>query len=436
MELYPHQTEGVEWLAGRTRAALLDDPGLGKTIIAAVAAERAGHKRILVLSPACVLFNWKHELEAWTSYRRIKVLTGSLDNAIDADDEIVVLSHGLFWRDGIYAQLMREQWDLIIVDESHFFRMRTATPSKRAYALYLRGLTMTTLGIWLLTGTPAPNDVSELWSMVYGLGFTRLTFHEWRVRYCITDYSPYGDNIKVIGNRNSDELRELLGRFCLRRRKDVLDLPAVRYETIHLRPNTMPQDIRLVENELDFALQRELLAADSPAAAWDIIGDSKAFAAFRRVCGLAKAQVTADLLEHELKDNQIHKVVVMAHHGDVVAHIAAQLSKFGVRTITGATHPADRTANVKAFQTDAGVRVIVCNILAGGTGTTLTAASELVFAEMSFVPGENSQAADRIRRIGQDKPCRVRFVALEGTLDEAMVGVLRRKSEMIREVIK
>ena len=64
-----------------------------------------------------------------------------------------------------------------------------------------------------------------------------------------------------------------------------------------------------------------------------------------------------------------------------------------------------------------------------------TAASELGFVERSGVPGENAQAADRIRRIGQESPCRVRFVALDGTLDEALMRVLQRKTAMIREVI-
>lgn len=431
MQLMPHQVEGVEWLAKQGHAALLDDPGLGKTIIAAVAAERAGHRRILVLAPACVLFNWKHEIEAWTGLRA-RVITKSKHFAVSEGDEVVVMSHGLFWRDTVYRRLIASDWDRVIVDESHFFRGRGA---KRSVALYQRSLAFVTGGLWLLTGTPAPNDASELWTMVSGLGYTNLGFHAFRSQYCVTAWSPYGDNVKVIANKNAAELRGILKQFSLRRRKDILDLPAVRFEQVHLRPDTLPDKIKLLSDELGAELEAITAGAGTALEAWEQLGAAKAFASFRRLCGLAKAQATADLLEHELKDNQIHKVVVMAHHGDVVAHIAAQLCKFGVRTITGATLPKDRTAAVEAFQTNANVRVIVCNILAGGTGTTLTAAHELVFAEMSFVPGENAQAADRIRRIGQDKPCRVRFVALAGTLDEALVGVLRRKSEMIREIV-
>lgn len=104
-------------------------------------------------------------------------------------------------------------------------------------------------------------------------------------------------------------------------------------------------------------------------------------------------------------------------------------------TVTGATAAQDRTRAVERFQRGE-ARVFVGNIVAAGTGVTLTAASELVFAEMSYVPGENVQAADRIHRIGQRNGCRVRFASLAGTLDESLVGVLRRKSDMVREVMQ
>lgn len=66
---------------------------------------------------------------------------------------------------------------------------------------------------------------------------------------------------------------------------------------------------------------------------------------------------------------------------------------------------------------------------------TLTASDDIIFAEASFVPGDNAQARDRVYRIGQTKPCRVRFASLEGTVDKIIMRVLRRKTAAIQEVL-
>jgi len=362
----------------------------------------------------------------------------------DPDATVVIVTHGLLLSKTLRTRLLLGRFDLCILDESHFFRGHAA---KRSAFFYGRGrhggpgvtgIADVCKRVWCLTGTPMPNDASDLWTMAHGLwpGAFPDGFGAFRAHYCETTWSPYGDHVKVVGNRNVAELREQLrGRVLRRRKADVLDLPPVRHETVNLRPTSMPHELALMQGELDDNLVAQLENADTADDAFALLGANKAFAAFRRLCGIAKAQAASELLAMELASGALAKVVVMAHHTAVVDAIATSLSAYGVRTITGATSAKGRTAAVDAFQTDPGVRVIVCNILAGGTGTTLTAASELVFVELSFVPGENVQAADRIRRIGQDSPCRVRFIALDGTLDEAIVGVLRRKVAMIREVL-
>jgi len=438
--LYTHQRTGADWLACRTRACLADDPGLGKTITAVVAADRARAHRMLVVAPTCVIWNWRREIEKWSPLRAPLVIASGADANLAGQSDTVITTHGLLLSPKVRAALLRQRWDVCVLDESHFFRGRGAKRSAIFYGLNRVPLSIaaTSERVWCLSGTPMPNNATDLWTMAHGLWPADFSeaFESFRGHFCATTWSPYGDNVKVIGNKNLDKLRERLTGKILRRRADeALDLPDIRYETVALRPDKMPHEIQRLAAELPPALVSALAEERTAEQAFEVLGTSKAFAAFRRLCGLAKADATAALLEHELQDGQLDKVVVFAHHKDVVDAIARSLARFGVRTITGATGAARRTAYVDDFQTRDDVRVIVCNILAGGTGTTLTAASELVFAEMSFVPGENTQAAIRIRRIGQEHKCRVRFVTLAGTLDEALVGVLQRKTQMIREVI-
>tara|TARA_R110000782_G_scaffold253743_1_gene341917 strand:+ start:1418 stop:2746 length:1329 start_codon:yes stop_codon:yes gene_type:complete len=441
--LYPHQPTGRDWLAERSRACLADEPGLGKTITAITAADKAQAHSMLVIAPTCVVWNWHHELDVWSPWRQPVVITsGRYASLIEKADNVIV-THGMLLNKDVRRAVCRKQWDLCVVDESHFFR---GPRSKRSNIL----MALDTIAeecvapmcerVWMLSGTPMPNDPSDLWTMCHGMWpeeFTE-TYAEFRARYCLTCWTRYGDNVKVIGSKNTEELRERLkGKILRRRTNDVLNLPPVRYETVALKPTKMPAEIGALAEALPEHVQRALLDPDlTPEDALELMGANRAFAEYRRWCGLAKAEAVAELLDFELKDKQLDKVVVMAHHTDVVNIIADALKRYGVRTITGATSAADRTANVKAFQERSDVRVMVCNIIAGGTGNTLTASAELVFAEMSFVPGENTQAAIRIRRIGQERKCRIRFVSLAGTLDEPLVDVLRRKTDMINEVIK
>jgi SNF2 family DNA or RNA helicase len=428
--LYSYQRDGADWLARTPRALLADDPGLGKTATVLTAAAKAQAHRLLVICPTCVLWNWQREVDKWAPYRRVQVIDkGSTE--LDPEADTVVVTHGLLLSDALRERLIAAHWDAVVLDESHFFRTRTAKRARHFYGEVAPKVER----VWLLSATPMPNDASELWTMAVGLGKTARSFHSWRSHYCATAWSPYGDHVKVVGNRNADELRNEIAPWVLRRRKaDVLrDLPPRRFETVALRCEKMPHEIELLTDEIPSDLVRALRDESTAEQAFEVLGSSREFAAFRRLCGLAKAGAVADLLAVEL-DSGLHKVVVMAHHGDVVHYIAQRLAKFGAVIVTGATSAGARRAAVDEFQRG-DARVFVGNIVAAGTGVTLTAASELVFAEMSYVPGENVQAADRIHRIGQRDSCRVRFVSLDGTLDESLVGVLSRKTQMIREVL-
>ena len=95
-----------------------------------------------------------------------------------------------------------------------------------------------------------------------------------------------------------------------------------------------------------------------------------------------------------------------------------------------------RDWRVRAFQRPNGPRVMVANLLAGGVGITLTRASEVVFVELDWTPGNNAQAADRVHRIGQTRPVRARFLALANSVDELIVDALALKVAMVSRVVK
>lgn len=457
-ELYPHQITGAEWLRVRSRCGLFDEQGLGKTYTAIRGAQLRGCRKLLVVSPSIVLWNWRREIEALAPEWSVQVIDGE-GVLVDPFVSAVVISHGLIRRDALHKQLLQQgPWDQLIVDEAHAFKSEKVQRTQRLYQFGDNGrkaLTDVCGDVWPMTGTPMPNDASELWThlralapeLISGAHGRPMTSAEFMGRFCVTRWNRYRE--VVVANKNLDELRAMVKSFALRRlKKDHLpDLPPIRFELLTLTPTVLPWELRA----LDDLIRPSVLAATEKALAESVVatadGEADAgmafaalgrhvdFSRFRAICGAAKVDPCVDLLTEELRSGQLEKVFVIAHHLEVIRRLAQGLSTFGVLQITGEVGSKERTERIEQFQTDPKYRVMVGQITACGTGATLTAAREGFMVEMSTVPGINSQAVDRLHRIGQKERVRIRCVALANTSDEAITRLLRNKTRMIRELL-
>lgn len=432
MKLLPHQAEPVRWLAERPRAGFFDDQGLGKTISALTAADMIA-ERVLVVSPTIVVHNWKEEARDWMPGRTVSVLDNHRAR-IAAGASCVSMTHGMLLRKSIMDEVRAYAPDLVILDESHHLRGAT---SKKA-SVFFDELVPCVPTAWCLTGTPMPGWPCDLWRTVHGLWPDEFPedWHDFRNRYCRLAPSDYNDGWRPVGVMNAAELRaRLAGKFLRRRKSEVLDLPPLTHEMVTLSAK-LPHEMLDLDGVLDEEHIEALLEADSPEAAFAVLLRGTDLASYRRRCGEAKAPLVAELIAGELEFDCAAKRVLMCHHKAVADVLHERLARFNPIKITGATAPRARTEMVRMFQNNPSVQVAVCQIVAGGTGITLTASDDIVFVEASFVPGENAQARDRIYRIGQERPCRVRFVALDGTVDKIIMRVLRRKTAAIQEVLQ
>ena len=449
MDLYPFQKAGAEWLSTKTHGGLFDDQGLGKTAQAIVAADRVNAKTILVVAPSVVTHNWKREFGMWADCASVQVISTGRDKINAQNYRVVVVPHALLIRDAIMSQLLRVRWDVCIVDEAHAFKNPKAKRTKALFSLRDDVAAVSTVcrRMWLLTGTPMPNNPTELWTMLRALSPASIAkpfdaaveleprpmnWFEFRRKFCELQPSSYGDGWKVTGAKNTDLLRDVVSDFSLRRlKKNVLDLPPIRFGTLTVTGD-LPAELLKIEEKI--AHLKGMHGVDMMEALRDVVE----FSTWRRLCGIAKAQSAGELLVEELQADPTKKLVVFAHHKEVVESILAQvvLGGVGVVTIVGSMDAEARARAVDSFQKDPTTRVCLCNIVAGGVGITLTAASDVVFVEQSFVPGDNAQAADRCYRIGQDKSVLVRNLALAGSVDELLTEILARKTEMIRKVIQ
>ena len=436
-----HQQEGIEFLAARPRALLADRPGLGKTLQAIRAADKNGCRDILVLCPASIKGNWAREFRANQLLERpvTVVNSGATKGARVPDEGVVIINYDLLSRTAVLNQLRLSWWDALILDEVHYLKNAGTARTSAVYGAGCTGDEHTLVGrsefVWCLTGTPTPNgDPAELWPTLHALCPDLICNEKGRVmnywgfvsRFCVVVNTRFGFQRK--GPKNLSDLKDRLFPFMLRRVKGSDDLPPLTVGELTVSNETALKQIAALEQHPEFDRLRKLLGDSDPDLR---VGLPKEHGTLRRLTGLAKAAPVVDVILGELLADPSKKIVVFGWHTEVLRAIeeALALNHIGSVYVDGSTPPPIRQDLVDEFQTKLECRVFIGQIIAAGTGLTLTAAQDMLIVEPSYVPGDNEQAMLRIHRMTQEKPCLVRFVSLDGSfVDQQITSILRRKT--------
>jgi SWI/SNF-related matrix-associated actin-dependent regulator 1 of chromatin subfamily A len=153
---------------------------------------------------------------------------------------------------------------------------------------------------------------------------------------------------------------------------------------------------------------------------------------FRHKTALAKLPACMDYID-QILETGIDKLVIFAHHQDVLASLASHYGA-GAVSLHGQIKRSDREAAVKRFQ-EGDARIFIGGLKAAGIGLNLHAASTVVFIEIDWNPAVLSQAEDRLCRIGQKKMVHVIHLIVEGTLDANICKRVVAKQEVIDKAL-
>lgn len=460
----PHQITGARFLSDRNYALLADAPRVGKTGAAIMAADDVFASRVLVVTTASGRPVWVRGFKDWSGFDLpTRAVYGALGNVTDGPLRLVVS-----WSEvAKHAEALKAaKWDVLILDEAHYAKSIDTKRTQAVYGIFRGasrdfGVVDSAARVWCLTGTPIPNAPNDLYPMLRAIAPARLAagfaeenkdphwqqyglrviddivfqtdvtkYDDFLHRYCIVRkkaISRWNKIDVVVGGRNEAELKARLDGFWLRRtQKDVGINPPV-YEMLPIHISDKQR--REIEAQIEGA--EDILAA---AETGETRGLEMHLGTLRRVTGTVKASGVADAVEEEL-ENGLDKIVLMAWHKDVMSLLEDRLRKWGVVRVDGGTSPAAREINTRMFQTDSECRVFIGQIVAAGEAIDLSAASELVFVESSFVPKDMAQAALRVTNHTQKRQCRVRVAALEGSVDEAIQAIVIRKTATMKEII-
>ena len=433
VNLYPYQVAASAWLRGTEVALFHGDMGIGKTFIAADAARNAG--AVLVLAPAVAVGNWVREIGKIDPKRRVQALRKGSDTVLDFT-ETVVISYDLMVKDKMHAQLARKTWDVVICDEAHYLKSCGSIRTKAfwgAGTYRKRHIAERAAQIWLLTGTPTPNNVTELYPLLrYGLPHliaedgAVLTFAQFTETYTKGYQTDYG--WKITGN-NSEAVARLQAKLAphyLRIAKEEVlkDLPPMRIETVVVDGGAAAKQVR----ELGESYRAEVEAVLEGGAFGEHV------ATLARLTEMAKAPAAAELAREIVAGGK--RVVVFARHRDVIAYLLEALADLGAVTVHGGVDHGKRDSAIVAF-TEGDAQVFVGQVQAAGTAITLHGGGkcqDAIFVSADWVPSTNAQCAARIHRVGQPGSVLVRFLALEDSIDTQIAETLALKTRMIEEV--
>ncbi len=446
-ELMPHQARFLASVSEGHRSFLLaDEPGLGKTAQSVIAASVADAYPLLVVVPNVVKMNWAREVERWTPQRRVTVIHGDGDD-MDAFADVFVVNYDIL--DRHLSWISRFGFRGMVVDEAHMIKNTQSQRSRNVLAIAdsirerMRGSDPLLIA---LTGTPLINDIDDFRAIWRYLGWTdgekpgsellaKLENNGWTP----ADSSFYRDarqsvvEMGIVRRRKIDVAADLPA-------KRVVDLPVelddeqgrgIREAERKLAQKLLDRFIAVKNGKLgaklsDEAIIRMVCAQELEES--NASADGMNVFTMVRTIGEAKAGLAVDYTAQLARS--VGKVVFFAKHIDVMDRAERQLAEAGLRTVSirGDQTATFRQEQIDAFNNDPEVSVAVCSLTAAGVGVNLQAASNVVLAELSWTDAEQTQAIDRVHRIGQEEPVTAWRIIAAQTIDAKIAELIDGKA--------
>ncbi|NXL04800.1 ZRAB3 endonuclease, partial [Mesembrinibis cayennensis] len=434
-KLLPFQEKGIIFALQRNgRCMIADEMGLGKTIQAiAVSYYYKNEWPLLIVVPSSLRYPWVDEMEKWIpelSPDDISIIQNKTDTGRISTSKVTILGYGLLTSDAqtLVDALYRQNFKVVVIDESHYMKSRNATRSK-----ILLPIVQKALRAILLTGTPALGRPEELFMQIEALFPRRFgTWSEYAKKYCNARVRFFGKRTHwdCRGASNLEQLHQLLSEIMIRRLKnDVLTQlpPKVRQRIPFDLPQAAAKNLNTTFAEWE-KLMRNL---NSDATESHFSQVMNLITRMYKETAIAKAGAVKDYIKMMLENDKL-KFLVFAHHLSMLQACTEAVIENKVRyiRIDGSVPSAERIHLVNQFQKDPDTRVAILSIQAAGQGLTFTAAIHVVFAELYWDPGHIKQAEDRAHRIGQCSSVNIHFLIAKGTMDTLMWAMLNRKAKV------
>ena len=416
LTLKDYQIEGISWLLQSPARLLADDMGLGKTlqsISAAASLVAEGQIRsVLILCPTSLVFNWCYEINKWLPDFSVSQIsnTGPGEKQNKTWDSLFNSAHFIVSSYDHFRSLPEifkyEKVDLLIADEAHKLRKSSSKIHKSVKSMCIERF-------WALSGTPIEHDSSDLVNILSLID---------------SKLDPY-----TLKSFSQIYLSGLADEYIMRRMKsDVLEKMKGSEEQTHYLEmgNQQKRNYRNLETKFYKSNNEQRL---------------KLFGQLKQICDYdeissssSKIDYSIELIEKIIANNE--KVVVFSFWLSPLKVLNDLLNQnyyknFSI-TFDGSLDKAQKEDVLSEFKSNPKCSVLLCSGKIGGEGLNLTEANHIIFINSWWNPSNNSQARDRILRIGQNRRCFIHTLRTVDTIELRIDEILNEKNNITDLVIE
>ncbi len=400
--------------------SLFDSPQPGLT--------KTSSKASLIIVPTSLVHNWMNECKKFTPEIKINSFVGpsrgDLAPLVEESD-VIVTSYGIL-RNEIQS-FLEFQFLYAILDESQMIK----NPGSKTFQSVIQLKADHRL---VLSGTPIENSLSDLWAqfsfinpgLLGNLGFFQNEFQH-----------PIE---KLHDENKSDKLQQLIAPFIMRRTKKQVatELPELSEQVIECDMNDVQEVFYerekskarnlVLENINSMGLRRASMQILQSLMRLRQIANHPVLIDDDYIAGSGKFDEIKRFLENLYREG--NKALIFSSFVGHLELISEWLKKEGIDFVTLTGETRNREEVVNQFQNDDSKKFFLISLKAGGVGLNLTAASYVLMLDPWWNPAAERQAINRAHRIGQDKHVMVyRFIA-NNTLEEKIIKLQERKSEL------
>ncbi|WP_241989900.1 MULTISPECIES: DEAD/DEAH box helicase [unclassified Streptomyces] len=388
-----YQSFGARFAIVQRKVVIGDEMGLGKTVesLAVLTHLRAkGASHFLVVCPAAVVTNWVREVRDKSDLRAFRLHGPAREDALRSwvrGGGVAVTTYDILgWLENRIPEPARPA--CLVFDEAHYIKNPHAKRTQRSTALIERSERAV-----LLTGTPLENRIEEFRNLI---GYLRPD-----LPVDASELSPR-------------QFRKQVAPAYLRRNQE---------DVLTELPERLDIDEWLPMSDADERYYRAAV----------IDGNFMAMRqAALRAGGRSEKMLRLVDIVQEAEENQ-RKVLVFSYFRDVLDAVASHLPGKVFGPLTGSVPAPARQQMVDDFTAAPHGATLVAQIVAGGVGLNIQAASVVVICEPQLKPTTEWQAIGRAHRMGQLDSVQVHRLLSEEGVDQRIIEILARKNQLFED---
>lgn len=433
LDLRPYQREDVVYLTQHWAHGIFSEQRTGKSVTALATLHARGCKRVLVVCPASMVYQWKAEFMRYfetpcyvyggTSKQREQILANWTDGLVVSYDLYKATSA----RSGLATAVIKLKPAGLIVDEAHKFIGRDSANFKS-----IRRLVKIPNRLYL-TGTPAPNHPSQVWSILTMIDPQRFSSY-WRFvdEFFEVDEQRLPEHVaRYTGNQivrtpasykpgAEQKLANLIDQYAIMRKyKDVMEWVNECTPTrIKLAPTK--QQLKYLKELCDYFETEHVI----------VQGVLDRIIRYRQICqapeilGLDGNSPKLEWILQYIKDYPDKQVVIFSRFTKFI-ELLEEKTESKIVKLVGDTPKDVRQKYIEGFQ-DGSIKVLAIQIDAGKEGITLSNGDTIIFADVYPPASDILQARARITATSIEtvKPKEIIELMLEGTYDELLYDIV------------